>query len=183
MEKISIHNIQKLTEKDLIGKVICFHTDTVYGIGALFSDETGIKKIYEIKRRSYDKALPVLCASIEQVKSIAIMTDKALEIAKYWPGALTMILKEKDENNTIAVRIPDSKIAINVLNHFGPLRTTSINYSGDKELNDIQEIIDTFGDEIDYIITDMADVSGVPSTIVDLTTEEMKIIRQGCIEL
>lgn len=182
MEKISIKDLDKISISDLKGKVIVFHTDTVYGIGALLNDDEGIEKIYKIKHRDERKILPVLCADIKQVESIAIMNDKAKEISKYWPGALTMILNMKD-NNTVACRIPDSYIARSVLKHFGPLRTTSVNYSGEKELNSVDEIIDMFGDEIDYIVTEEDSVSAIPSTIVDLTQKEMKILRVGSIKL
>lgn len=183
MEKISISELYKISIDDLKGKVIVFHTDTVYGIGALLNDQEGIEKIYRIKHRDERKILPVLCADINQVNSIAIMNEKALEISKYWPGALTMILNLKDECATVACRIPDSDIARSVLNHFGPLRTTSVNLSGEKELNSVEEIIDVFGNDIDYIVINESEVSKVPSTIVDLTQNEMKILRVGSIKL
>ena len=183
MEKISVFDLEKISKTDLKGKVICFHTDTVYGIGALLGDEEGIEKIYRIKNRDEKKILPVLCGNLEQVNSIALMNEKALEISKYWPGALTMILKMKECDDTVAVRIPNSNIAISVLNHFGPLRTTSVNYSGEKELNSVEKIVNVFGKEIDYIVTEEDDLSKIPSTIVDLTKEELKIIRNGSIKL
>ena len=183
MEKISVKDLSKFNVSDLKGKVIVFHTDTVYGIGALLNDEEGIEKIYKIKHRDERKILPVLCADIEQVESIAIMNENAMEISKYWPGALTMILKMKSANTTVACRIPNSDIARSVLRHFGPLRTTSVNISGEKELNSVDEIINIFGDKIDYIITEEDSVSTVPSTIIDVTQKEMKILRVGSIKL
>ncbi len=183
MEKISIKELSKIKKDDLLGKVIVFHTDTVYGIGALIGDKIGIEKIYKIKQREERKILPVLFASLEQVESIAYMNEKALEISKYWPGALTMILKMKSSDDTVACRIPDSEIALKVLEHFGPLRTTSVNYSGEKELNSVAEIINTFGEKIDYIVIEEDIVSAIPSTIVDLTDENIKIIRNGSIKL
>ncbi len=183
MEKISLKELEKISKEALKGKVICFHTDTVYGLGALIDDHEGIEKIYAIKHRDEKKVLPVLCADIMQVESIALLNEKALEISKYWPGALTMILKMKNKEETVAIRIPDSKIAYSVLKHFGPLRTTSVNYSGEKELNSVEEISKIFGDKIDYIISDEDTVSTIPSTIVDLTNDEMKILRNGSIKL
>ena len=183
MEKISINDLNNLKVSDLKGKVIVFHTDTVYGIGALLGDDEGIEKIYKIKHRDERKILPVLCADISQVESIAEMNELALETSKYWPGALTMILNMKNSNETVACRIPDSYIAKAVLKHFGPLRTTSVNYSGEPELNSVAEILSVFGDLIDYIVVEEDSVSFVPSTIVDVTKNELKIIRQGSIKL
>ncbi|HHT55361.1 MAG TPA: threonylcarbamoyl-AMP synthase, partial [Acholeplasma sp.] len=81
-----------------MNKIIIFPTDTVYGIGASLYDLDNINKIYEIKGRSFDKQLPVLCSSIEQIESFAVIDNNVLKLAKaFWPGALTLILKTKDE--------------------------------------------------------------------------------------
>ena len=176
MEVIDIKNIKQISKKDLKGKIIVFHTDTVYGVGALYQDEEAENKIYEMKQRSISKLLPVLCANVEQVKELTSFNEKAEEISKYWPGALTMILNKKNDQGTLAVRIPDSEIALAVLNHFGPLSTTSVNISNEKELN-------TVSDWIDYLVINESAVSFTPSTIVDLTADELKIIRNGSIKL
>ena len=183
MEVIDINDINKISKDDLKGKIIVFHTDTVYGVGALYQDEAGENKIYERKQRSISKLLPVLCANIDQVKSLTVFNKKAEDISKFWPGALTMILNKIDGNGTLAVRIPDSEIALKVLNQFGPLSTTSVNISNEKELNSVKEIIDRFSNWIDYIVVNEKEVSYTPSTIVDLTTDELKIIRNGSIKL
>ena len=183
MEVIDIKNIKQISKKDLKGKIIVFHTDTVYGVGALYQDEEAENKIYEMKQRSISKLLPVLCASVEQVKELTSFNEKAEEISKYWPGALTMILNKKNDQGTLAVRIPDSEIALAVLNHFGPLSTTSVNISNEKELNTVKEISERFSDWIDYLVINESVVSFTPSPIVDLTSDELKIIRNGSIKL
>ncbi len=182
MEKIEVKEIDKISKESLQGKVIVFPTDTVYGVGTLYGDKIGTDKIYQMKNRDYGKPLPVLCADIEDVKKIAVVEGSCNGLNKYfslWPGALTIILKAKEYTETVAVRIPDSDIARKVLKRFGPLSTTSVNVSGDKELNDIIAIGDKFEEYIDYIITDKCKFSSVPSTIIDCTKEEIKIIRQG----
>lgn len=181
MEIIDIKNISKIKKSDLRGKIIIFHTDTVYGVGALYDDLEGQEKIYEMKKRSQSKLLPVLCGSVNQVKELTDFNSNAEALAKHWPGALTMILNKKDSSSTLAVRIPNSEIALKVLNHFGPLATTSVNISGEKEVNNVKEIIEKFGDYIDYIVSDELPLSETPSTIVDLTNNDIKIIRNGSI--
>ena len=181
MEIIKLEDIKKISKEDLVNKIIVFHTDTVYGVGGLYGDEVSAEKIYEMKKRSQSKLLPVLCGSVEQVQMLTDFNDEAIKLSKYWPGALTMILKKKNTDKTLAVRIPNSKIALTVLNHFGPLSTTSVNISGEKEVNSVEEIIEKFSDYIDYIVSDEMPLSETPSTIVDVTTKEIKIIRQGSI--
>ena len=185
MEKtrlISIKELETVTKNDLKGKIIVFPTDTVYGVGCLYGDSVGVEKIYQMKKRDYGKPLPVLCDSIETVLSIAMINENHMKYTKHWPGALTMILKSYDKNifnGSVACRIPNSEIALSVLKKFGPLFTTSVNYSGEKELNSVDEILETFGNQIDFIVTDIPVLTKTPSTIINCLGDEMIIVRQG----
>lgn len=181
MEIISINELNKIQKEQLRNKIIVFHTDTVYGVGALYDDEVGIEKIYEMKKRSQSKKIPILCGNINQVEKLTHFNQNAVNLSKHWPGALTMILNKKNSDDTLAVRIPNSEIALKVLNYFGPLATTSVNISGEKEVNTVKEIIEKFSEYIDYIVSEELPLSETPSTIVDLTTNEIKILRQGSI--
>lgn len=180
MEKLTLNEFLKVN--DLQGKVIVFPTDTVYGIGCLYGDEEAKEKIYNIKKRDYGKPLPVLVSNMTQAKQIS-----CIEHVKYtnlWPGALTIIVNSKPYKDfkvlsTIALRMPDSKIALRIIDHFGPLYTTSCNYSGEKEFSSISEIESNFKDKIDYLIVDKQDFSKIPSTIIDCTKDIVKVIRQG----
>ena len=128
--------------------VIIFPTDTVYGIGTKIFDIDGINKIYEIKKRPKDKPLACLCASIDQIKSIAILNEDAEKLINaFLPGPLTLILKSKEEvknkigYETIGVRIPNYKLALDILNENGPMLTTSVNDSGANPINEYDDII------------------------------------------
>ena len=179
MEKIELSSFLKLTKDDIKGKIVIFPTDTVYGVGALYQDNKGINKIYEMKKRDYGKPLAVLCANVSQVNSIAILPKSVKKYTKFWPGALTIICMKKDLSGTIAVRIPNSDIAISILNQFGPMHTTSVNYSGEKELNDLSEIYDLFHDKADYLVVDKQELSKVPSTIISCLKDEVEVVREG----
>ncbi|MBO4667727.1 MAG: threonylcarbamoyl-AMP synthase [Bacilli bacterium] len=181
MEKVRLDEFLKFNKEDLKGKIVIFPTDTVYGVGAIYGDENGINKIYEMKKRDFGKPLAVLCSDIRQVEEIAILPNYAYNYTKLWPGALTIICNKKDSKGTIAVRIPNSSIARDILSHFGPMSTTSVNYSGEKELNDIDEIYNTFFDKADYLITNKQELSKIPSTIISCLKEEVEIIREGSI--
>ncbi len=186
MIKIKVDELIKLSANDILGKVIVFPTDTVYGIGALSNDTKGIKKIYDLKHRDKSKPLACLAADVEDILPVVnINNDRTLEFMKYWPGALTLIFEKKnkkliDENlSTVAFRIPNSTVALKILNHFGIMAVTSMNISGDEPLNDLKSIEENFKDVIDYLVIDEETLSTVSSTILDISTITVKVLRKG----
>ena len=188
MEKIKVENIKDINLK---GKVIVFPTDTVYGLGAMINDKEGIDKIYQIKQRNYSKPLSILVSN-KDVSPYIYDNKKVVDlIDKYWPGALTIIAKKKDivsdyitsGLNTVGLRMPNNEISLKIINHFGPLATTSVNISGDEPLNDINEIEEYFGDVVDYIVIDKTKFSKVSSTVVQCVDDGYKVIRNGDIKL
>ena len=183
----------KLTKEEIKNKIIAFPTDTVFGVGALIDDLEAIDKIYELKHRDYSKPLAILASSIDDIiPYVKEVTEDVKEIMnKYWPGALTIIFN-KNENvsdkitagfKTIAFRIPNCKISLDILKQTGPLATTSVNISGNTPLNDYQEINKYFGYNIDFIVSENVSSSNISSTIIDVTSNEIKIIRQGQIKI
>lgn len=186
MIKIRVDELIKLPVSDIIGKVIVFPTDTVYGIGALCNDLEGIKKIYDLKHRDKSKPLACLASSIEDVLSVVnINNTRTSEFMEHWPGALTLIFEKKDKKlideslSTIAFRIPNSNVALKVLKHFGIMAVTSMNISGSLPLNDLKSIEENFGEEIDYLVIDEENLSTVSSTILDVSTSIVKVLRKG----
>jgi L-threonylcarbamoyladenylate synthase len=170
--------------------VIIFPTDTVYGIGTKIFDIDGINKIYEIKKRPKDKPLACLCASLEQIKNIAVVTKEAEAlINEFLPGALTVILESKPEvynkigYKTIGVRIPNCKIALDILKENGPMLTTSVNESGFKPINEYELIVKEYDNLVDKIYEANEPSSDLSSTVVLLTNNEVKVLREGQISL
>lgn len=170
-------------------KVIIFPTDTVYGIGASIYDVEGMDKIYQIKKRDKSKPLAVLCADIDQIESIAYVTDKARKlISKFLPGPLTVILKSKEcildtfNGETVGVRIPNYDVALEILKENGPMATTSVNESGMPSINNYNEIIREYSDLVNEIYkpSDCA-TSSLASTVVLIDEFGVKILRQGAI--
>ena len=132
------------------GGIAIFPTDTVYGIGCNPYNINAVKKIYEIKSREKIKSLPVLAYSLDIVKEITCIdsfTEKIIK--KYWPGPLTLILKLTDKklkkslklDKKIAVRIPDSKCTLKLLEKCGLLVGTSANISGNSSYTNPNECI------------------------------------------
>ena len=165
--------------------VIIFPTDTVYGIGTPIFDIEGINKIYDIKKRPKDKPLACLCANLKQIEEIACVSDDARKlINKFLPGALTVILdakpivKEMIGYNTIGIRIPNSKLAISILEENGAMLTTSVNDSGDAPINEYTEIVAKYTNLVDKIYDRTEDSSNMSSTVVKITNG-VEILRVG----
>lgn len=185
---MDVVTLKQLLNKDIKGKVICFPTDTVYGVGALINDEEGINKIYHLKHRDTSKPLAVLTGTRNIEEYVIDINDKAKQLMdKYWPGALTLIFKKSNlisdkvtsNFDTVGLRMPNSNIALQILNHFGLMATTSVNISGSAPLNNIEDIKKYFYDEIDYLVIDEEKTSNVSSTVIDVTNDNIKILRQG----
>lgn len=184
MEKLTV---SELLTKDLRGKIVCFPTDTVYGVGALIDDKVAISKIYEMKKRDAKKPLAILTPTSNIKQYVKYVSNDAIKLMnERWPGSLTLIF-EKGEHidplitqgfDTIAFRMPNSQVALRILNHFGLMATTSVNISGEKELTSLEDIENKFADYLDYLVIDSEVATNTPSTVIDVTTDEMKIIRK-----
>lgn len=179
--------IKKLNEHLSRGGVIAFPTDTVWGLGAL-PTRAGADAIFELKQRPKEKHLIIMSDSFEHIKQY--MQDypaKAFELAqKYWPGALTIGVPVKDTDSMSfgGVRVPNYKpfqeLCAVIDGHC--LATTSANISGQPPLQSAEKIQKQFPD---IIVIDNAfeKMGGAPSTVAILTDEEVKIVRQGAIEI
>ena len=172
------------------GGIIVFPTDTVYGIGCNPYNANAVEKIYEIKSREKIKSLPVLAYSLDTVKEIARMdtfTEKIIK--KYWPGPLTLILELTDKklkkslnlDNKIAVRIPDSKCTLKLLEKCGLLVGTSANISGNPSSTDPKECLKNIIN-YDVFLNGGTITSKGESTIIEIENEQIKIIRKGVLK-
>ncbi|MGH2747400.1 MAG: L-threonylcarbamoyladenylate synthase, partial [Actinomycetota bacterium] len=123
------------------GRLVVMPTDTVYGVAALLSLEEAVAALFVAKGRPESKAIPVLVGSLEDLEAIAELDERARRVGTaLWPGPLTLVLRRRagfevdlggTENETIAVRIPDHPIALELLDRSGPLAVTSANRSGE----------------------------------------------------
>ncbi len=179
------------------GAVVCFLTDTVWGLGCSPESREGIEKIYEIKGRDRTKPLILMSNSIEYLKKyVKMIPPKAqMAIEKYFPGALTVILKKSDycigqitsNMDTVGIRVPDCNIFANLcnLNETHVFATTSANKSGETPVKDFREAKEKFSFFADYIIDDKGQKpKGNASTVAYFSEEgEIKILRQGEIYL
>lgn len=172
------------------GSILIFPTDTVYGMGARLEDKKAYDRIYEIKKRDREKMLPILISSINDIKKIATFESRDFKIMEcFWPGPLTVILETSDSFfkktgfKTIALRMPNHIKALKILKKYGPIWTTSVNDSGEKELNDFYKIKEKYKKIAYKIYKDkFTEKDNYPSTVVDLTTDDIKILRDGIIK-
>ncbi len=177
------------------GKLVSIKTETVYGIACNPSDINAIKKLYELKNRPVFNPLIIHVDSISMASNFVVFNEDAKRIAKkFWPGPLTLILPKIKNNlinefsisglNTIAVRIPDSKIFLDIIKSFGnPIAAPSANESGYISSTNAQHVIDSFGKKIDLVIDSGKCELGLESTIIDLCIKPYLVRRLGILNV
>ncbi|MCD6146840.1 MAG: threonylcarbamoyl-AMP synthase [Thermoplasmata archaeon] len=170
------------------GGLAVYPTDTLYAVGAIISNENAVKKVYEIKKRPLNIYLPVAVGSVEQIESVAVMNDVARKIAeKFMPGPITLILKKKKEisnivaREKIAVRVPANPVALKISSLAGAITATSANVHGRNAPSTVEEAEKQLGNKVD-IYVDGGKLKGIPSTIIDVSDEKIKVIREGAIK-
>jgi len=169
-------------------KIIVYPTDTLYGLGADIFDEYAVQRVFEIKKRPFDKPLSVAVSCFEDVENIADVDDKVLHVVEsFLPGSLTLVLKKKNVVSDlvtggldkVAVRIPDNEIALKLVSIFGPITCTSANVHGQETPFSIEDVQKQFDEGDIALYLDCGILDGKPSTIVDMTDDEPKILREG----
>jgi len=192
--RLSRANEEELVQKaiDVLnrGGVVAFPTETFYALGAMYDKEEALKRLYELKRRPFEKAIPVMIGSTEQLSLIA--TDVPEEanrlMGKYWPGPLTIVLKAGEGlsryltagTDKVAVRIPGESFALGLVRKANfPITATSANPSGVHPAEDAQAVLKYFGETLDLIIDGGQTPGGAPSTIVEIARGEVKLLRKG----
>jgi len=186
-EKISVDEIVSALKN---GAVLVLPTDTVYGLVCDATNNEAVEKIFRIKQRDKSKTLPIFVEDVRMAKEHAVISGGQEEfLKKNWPGAVTVVLERKDGlsalvymDNTIAMRQPKYNLIIDIIKSLGkPLAQTSANISDRMSLTQIREVINTFSETADKpdLIVDAGDLpKNEPSAIIDLTKEEIKILRK-----
>ena len=174
------------------GGVIAYPTDTLYGLGADVFDEAALQRVFAIKGRPGELALPVLVDGWRRVQMVAAGPSPMAErlARRFWPGPLTLVLPRSPHlsdlvtggRDTVAVRQPDHWVPRSLVAALGrPITGTSANRSGRPDLLTVNEIRDELGALVDYIIECGPAPQGIPSTVVDVTQEEPQLLREGVI--
>jgi L-threonylcarbamoyladenylate synthase len=174
------------------GGVVAFPTETFYGLGVKYDNIFALEKLYEIKKRPKEKAMPLIIGDMKMLDMVASsVSDIARKLMhKFWPGPLTLLLNAKEnlsgfitgEAGKVAVRIPGKSFVFDLARSLKfPITATSANISGMPPADTPGNVAKYFGDSLDLLIDAEKTPGGRPSTIVDVTGDEINIMRHGVI--
>jgi L-threonylcarbamoyladenylate synthase len=174
------------------GGVLAFPTDTLYGLACDPRNPAAVAKLYRIKGRASDQAIPLIAADEAQIVACgASLGPTALRLAaRFWPGPLSLVVPAwaslcQDAlggQGTVAVRVPDHPVARALAAALGyPVTSTSANRSGEPPTRDPLSVLHGLGADIDGLIDGGASPGGPPSTMVDVTGETPRLVRAGAV--
>ncbi|MCQ2742868.1 MAG: threonylcarbamoyl-AMP synthase [Bacilli bacterium] len=186
---LTLEEIDEAASLLLEGEVICFPTETVYGIGTIADSKKAFDKLVAAKRRPPTKPFSLMCSSREELPSLCELDEAGERVAKaYMPGSITILAKAKEGlpdwvtlgTTVIGIRIPDSEYVLSLIKKVGkPLMVTSANKSGEPTSRYFEETKEAFDGEVPAIVKGEC-VSLEASTIVDISTPGViRLIREG----
>ena len=169
------------------GGVICYPTDTLYGLGCDPLSTEAVRRTKEAKGRGA-KPMPILVKDLETAKRFAYVSDRAKRLAqRFWPGPLTMVLKARD--GLPAILVPEGKVGVRSPRHpvcldllelcSGGLVGTSANLAGRTPATTAEAVLNQLGARVDLVLDGGPVPLGLASTVVDLTQSNFVIIREG----
>ncbi len=174
------------------GEVVVIPTDTVYGIGADAFDAEAVAAVLAAKGRGRDMPPPVLVPDSRTVDGLARDVPDAARrlIDACWPGPLTLILWAQpslhwdlgETEGTVALRMPDDEVALEVLQETGPLAVTSANRTGEPAATTVTDAAVQLGPAVSVYVDGGPRDTAQPSTIVDCTGETLQVVREGALE-
>ncbi|MCH7516663.1 MAG: threonylcarbamoyl-AMP synthase [Bacteroidetes bacterium] len=170
------------------GGIIIYPTDTVYGIGCDIFNKSALERVQSIKNNPDIKLLSFICHSFKDISNYAKISDSAYRLMKYLlPGPYTFILpaakqvpkKLWTKRKTVGIRIPNYKVALKLVEELGnPIISTSTTRSNGEILFDPNEIRSIFNSQVDLMLAS-GNLSGIPSSVIDLSADEPVVIRKG----
>ena len=184
-------NLRQAAETIKNGGLVAFPTDTVYGLGANVYDGKAVASIFEAKGRPTFDPLISHIAEIDFLKEYAATDERVMDLAKhFWPGPLTFVLKRKDNISSldlvcsglpnIAVRMPNHQLALRLIKAAGvPIAAPSANRFKCISPTTAQHVQESLGNKVDMILDGGPCKIGVETTIIDLTTPQIVMLRAG----
>lgn len=180
--------IETLTQ----GGVVVYPTDTVYGVGCRIDDDAAVRRLFVLKGRPHTEALPVLLADVAQLDQYARDVPPAARrlVSRFWPGALTVVVRRSERvpslvaggGPTVALRIPNHPVPRALVRAVGvPIVGTSANTHGMPSPVTAQLAVYDLGDRVDLVLDGGRVPGGRESTVVDVTSQSPRVVRQGAI--
>ena len=187
--------IEQITTALKKGAVMLYPTDTVYAIGCDLKVKSAVEKVKRIKQMSNDKPLTFLCSSLSNISEYATVKDRAYRIMKHLiPGPYTFLLPASKQvpklvmnpkRKTTGIRVPDNILCQEILKSLGnPVISTSAHLKdddGEYPTMNLEKayLFDALENQVDLIIDNTIDPGFKVSTILDFTTDEPEVVRQG----
>jgi len=177
------------------GGIVIFPTDTAYGIGCRVDNPKAVKKLFQIRKRPVDQAVPVLVSGKQMAKQYLKDLPKEIEdlMDKYWPGALTVVYYCQNDkvsalvmgdNDTLGLRMPSYPELLSVIEALGiPILGPSANFHGKKTPFKKKDLDPNLLQLVDYFWDDQPLGSGLTSTVIDCTKKPWQILRQGAVNV
>jgi len=175
------------------GRLVVLPTDTVYGVGADAFSPAAVTRLLDAKGRGRDMPPPVLVSATTTLDALAVgvPTYARALVEELWPGPLTLVCRQQpslqwdlgDTRGTVAVRMPDHEVALELLARTGPLAVSSANRSGMPAATDADAAEQMLGDSVEVILDGGTSPGGEASTIVDVTGEVGRVLRLGAVSL
>jgi L-threonylcarbamoyladenylate synthase len=170
----SVDVLDEIAEVLRGGGVALLPTDTIYGLHALATDDQAIARVRSMKERGDEKPFVIIASSAEQLEQLGAAIPDALR--EIWPAPLTAIVAAGEK--TVAARVPDLSWLRGLLNRTGPLVSTSANRSGQPPITTPEMLANDLLEALDALL-DVGPREGQPSTIVDFTEDEPRMVREG----
>lgn len=176
------------------GGLVCFPTETVYGLGARLFDEQALRKIFKVKNRPKDNPLIVHISDQKELKRLTINFPKSAFklIKKFWPGPLTLVCKRSScvpalasaGLKTVAIRMPNHGTALELIRALGePIAAPSANISGRPSSTRYQDVVRELGNKVNLILKGEQSELGLESTVLDVTMVPFRVLRPGFVTL
>ncbi len=174
------------------GGLVAYPSDTVYGLGAAASDERAVARVFTVKGRLPEKALPLLLADVEDMPPLCAEVSPIAKLLadRFWPGPLTLVLRRSPSFHSpalgggasVALRVPDHLLLRQLIRALGePITGTSANRSGRPSCRTAREVQRHLRDAVDLIIDGGPSRIGQESTVVDITGDTPMIVRTGAL--
>ncbi len=178
------------------GGIIIYPTDTAFGIGCKLSAKETVEKLFTLRRRAATKAVPVLVSSVEMAEKYVGKIDEEVKeklTAKYWPGALTIVLKCKLDDvpslvrgggETVGLRVPDNEIILDIIRQVGEgIVGCSANFAGEATPYLFEALDPELIKLVDFVVPGETKGSNITSTVIDCTIKPWRILRQGAVKI
>jgi L-threonylcarbamoyladenylate synthase len=177
----------------LSGELVVLPTDTVYGLGTDAFNPTAVTRLLAAKGRGRDMPPPVLVGTVRAAAALVedLGSDGQRLIDEFWPGGLTLVCRAArtlswdlgETKGTVAIRMPEDAVALDLLRETGPMAVSSANLSGSPSAMTAAEARDQLGEAVSVYLDGGTVTGGVASTILDLTGPQPRLLRRGAISI